>query len=194
MKNLSFDFSGVSAGPLVLDVETQFLSEEVPGGWTAVDKFGVAFVVTWDQGKGLRTWYEADVPGLLAEANNYDPIVTFNGERFDFMVLSAYGPVDVLYRRSIDVLALLSRRLGFRVKLHSLAQASLGRGKSGSGIDCVGWWRSGDPALRQKAIEYCKMDVELTRDLYLFARQHSYLMIDDTRQGGRRRIDISWQL
>ena len=192
MENLSFDFSGVKAGPMVLDVETQYLSHEVPGGWNAVERFRVAFVVTWDRQHGLRTWYEDDAAKLLKEAEFYDPIVTFNGERFDFKVLSAYGPVEHLYRRSKDMLVLLSRELGFRVKLDSLAKATLGRGKDGSGTDCVDWWRSGDPVQRQKAIEYCKMDVELTRDIYLFARQNSYLMIDDARQHMRRRVDLSW--
>jgi DEAD/DEAH box helicase domain-containing protein len=177
---------------MVLDVETQYLSDEVPGGWNSVDKFRVAMVVTWDPANGVRVWFEEDAPRLLQEIENFDPIVTFNGEGFDFKVLSAYGPVDALYKKSLDMLAKLSKQLGFRVKLESLAKATLGRGKIGSGTDCVAWWRSGDPDLRQKAIEYCKMDVELTRDLYEFAKQNSYLLIDDVRQNLRRRVDVAW--
>jgi DEAD/DEAH box helicase domain-containing protein len=192
MKNLSFDFSVPSAGPIVLDVETQYLSDEVPGGWGSVDKFRIAMVVTWDQPNGIRVWFEEDVPRLLHELENFDPVVTFNGEGFDFKVLSAYGPVDSLYKKSMDMLAKLSRQLGFRIKLETLAQATLGRGKSGSGTDCVGWWRSGDPVLRQKAVDYCKMDVELTRDIYQFAKQNAYLLIDDVRQSMRRRVDVVW--
>jgi DEAD/DEAH box helicase domain-containing protein len=97
--------------------------------------------------------------------------------------------VDALYRKSTDMLALLSKRLGFRVKLDSVAQATLGRGKTGSGTDSVKWWRDGD---RQKVVEYCKMDVEITRDIYLFVKQNGYLMIDDLKQSTRRRIEISW--
>jgi DEAD/DEAH box helicase domain-containing protein len=192
MKNLSFDFAAASAGPMVLDVETQFLSDEVPGGWNAVHKFRVALVVTWDEQNGMRVWYEEDTPRLLVEAGRFEPIVTFNGERFDFKVLSAYGSVDILYRKSLDMLVRLSEKLGFRVKLDSVAQATLGRGKSGSGTECVDWWRSGDPALRQKAVDYCKMDVELTRDIYLFAKQNQHLWIADNRQNTRRRVDVKW--
>jgi DEAD/DEAH box helicase domain-containing protein len=192
MKNLAFDFSAVKGGPLVLDVETQYLSEEVPGGWNAVHKFRVAMVVTWDEPNGLRVWYEDDVARLLLEAEKFEPIVTFNGEGFDFKVLSAYGSVETLYRKSADMLARLSKQLGFRVKLDSVAQATLGRGKTGSGTECVAWWRSGDPAQRQKAVEYCKMDVELTRDIYLFAQQHGHLLIDDLRQNMRRRVEVTW--
>ena len=192
MKNLAFDFGAAKGGPLVLDIETQYLSTQVAGGWNAVDKFRIAVVVTWDEQNGLRVWYEGDAPRLLQELEKFEPVVTFNGENFDFKVLSAYGPVDALYRKSIDILALVSKELGFRVKLHSLAEATLRRGKTGSGTESVDWWQSGDPALRQKVVDYCKMDVELTRDLYLFAKEHGYLQLHDTRQHADRRIDISW--
>jgi DEAD/DEAH box helicase domain-containing protein len=189
MKNLNFDFSGGKSDVLVLDVETQYLSEEVPGGWNAVEKFGVALVVTWDEGNGMRLWYEQDVPALLADLQRFDPIVTFNGENFDFRVLSAYGSVQSLYRKSRDMLVVLNKSLGFRVSLDAVAQATLGRGKTGSGKASVGWWRSGD---RQKVIDYCKQDVELTRDVYLFGRAKGYVSIDDLRHGGMRRVEVSW--
>lgn len=192
MENLAFDFSPATKIPLVLDVETQFLSHEVAGGWRAVEKFRVALVVTWDEKNDLRVWYENDIPELLRLLEDFEPIVTFNGENFDFRVLSAYGPVTDLYRKSTDMLTHLSRSLGFRVKLDSLAQATLGRGKTGTGTECVDWWRSGDPAQRQRVVDYCKMDVELTRDIYLFAKKNGYVMIDDARQGLRRRVAIKW--
>jgi DEAD/DEAH box helicase domain-containing protein len=192
MQNLAFDFSGGQGDVLILDVETQFLSTEVAGGWNAVDKFRVAVVVTWDEAAGMRIWYENDVPRLLDETLKFKRIVTFNGEGFDFKVLSAYGPVDSLYRKSVDMLALLSRKLGFRVKLDSLALATLGRGKTGTGTECVEWWRSGDPALRQRVVEYCKMDVDLTRQIYHFGKQKGYVLIEDLRAGMPRRVEEPW--
>jgi DEAD/DEAH box helicase domain-containing protein len=193
MKNLSFDFSGGGNNDvLVLDVETQFLTEEIPGGWDAIDRLKVAVVVTWDSAHGARSWYEEDMPALLAEIDKYRWIVTFNGERFDFQVLSAYGPVKHLLPKSIDLLALLADRLGFRVKLDSVALATLGRSKTGSGTESVLWWRSGDPKQRQKVVDYCKTDVELTRDIYLFGKENGFVSIDDRKRGGLRRVEISW--
>ena len=192
MKNLGFDFSGGKHNVLVLDVETQYLSHEVSGGWTAVDQFKVALAVTWDEKNGFRAWYEADVPRLLQEMEGFGSVVTFNGENFDFKVLSAYGPVDSIYRKSLDMLVDLNKKLGFRVKLESLAKATLGRGKTGTGTESVDWWRSGDPALRQKVVDYCTKDVELTRDIYVFGKDKGYVLVDDLRRGGTRRIDVSW--
>ncbi|NWG14405.1 MAG: ribonuclease H-like domain-containing protein [Acidobacteria bacterium] len=192
MRNLAFDFSGGADRVLVLDVETQYLSDEVPGGWSAVEKLKVALVVTWNKADGMRVWYEPDVQRLLEEARKFDPIVTFNGENFDFRVLSAYGNVDHLYRVSRDMLARLKQKLGFRVKLDSLASSTLGRSKTGSGVQSVEWWRSGDPGLRQRVVDYCMKDVELTRDLYLFGREKGYVLLDDIKTGMTRRIDVSW--
>ena len=90
------------------------------------------------------------------------------------------------------MLVVLSKKLGFRVKLDAVARATLGRGKTGSGTESVQWWRSGDPNLRQKVVDYCRMDVELTRDLYRFGREKGYILIEDLRQSGTRRVDVSW--
>jgi len=192
MPNLEFDFSGAKGGVLVLDVETQHLSHEVSGGWNAVDKFLVAVVVSWDEKNGMRRWFEEDCPKFLEELKNFSPIVTFNGENFDFKVLSAYGPVDFLYSKSTDMLSILSKKLGFRVKLETLARATLGVGKTGSGTESVEWWRSGDPVQRQMVIDYCKKDVELTRDLYLFGKEHGYVIVEDYKSGTRRQVQVSW--
>lgn len=192
MQNLAFDFSGAKGGVLVLDVETQYLSNEVSGGWNAVDKFRVAVVVSWDEKNGMRQWFEEDCPRLLEELRRFSPIVTFNGENFDFKVLSAYGTVDFLYAKSTDMLPILSRKLGFRVKLETVARATLGVGKTGSGTESVDWWRSGDPVQRQMVIDYCKKDVELTRDLYLFGKKHGYVLVEDFKSGTRRNVQVSW--
>jgi DEAD/DEAH box helicase domain-containing protein len=192
MKNLMLDFSGGKGDPLVLDVETQYLTDQIPGGWSSVDKLKVALVVTWDERNGIRTWYEEDVPRLLMELRNFQPIITFNGEHFDFKVLSAYGRVDFLISKSTDMLAILSQTLGFRVKLESVARATLGRGKSGSGKESVDWWQSGDPEKRQQVADYCRQDVELTRDLYFFGKEKGYVAIEDIRQGGVRQVGVSW--
>jgi DEAD/DEAH box helicase domain-containing protein len=56
----------------------------------------------------------------------------------------------------------------------------------------VEWWRSGDPALRQKVADYCKMDVELTRDIYLFGKEKGFVRLRDLKTGETRQIPVSW--
>lgn len=61
-------------------------------------------------------------------------------------------------------------------KLGDIADYNLGEGKSGNGLKAVEWLRSGDPALVQQAIDYCRKDVELTLKLYWLARGDGLLL------------------
>jgi DEAD/DEAH box helicase domain-containing protein len=163
---------------IYLDVETQRLAHEVPGGWTNIRAFGLAVAVTWDDAHGFRTWWEADAPQLIAELKTFDRIITFNGERFDFPVLSGYGPVGPLYLKSFDLHADLTRRLARRVSFQALVRATLGQSKSGSGEDAVRWWRAGDVA---RVLAYCQRDVELLREIVRFARERGYVRLPPDR-------------
>jgi DEAD/DEAH box helicase domain-containing protein len=175
---------------IYLDVETEKLADEVPGGWSSIKAFGLTVAVTWDEAHAFRDWFVADVGPLLAELATFDRIVTFNGNRFDLEVLSAYGDVAPLRQKSLDVLNDLKRRMGFRVSLQSLAQTTLGKAKTGSGLDAVAWWRSGDPALRQRVVDYCRMDVEILRDIVAYARREGFVRVSS--QGKDLPVYVAW--
>lgn len=162
---------------IYLDTESQRGPEEVPGGWDNIPAFGLAVAVTWDPAFGFREWFEPEAPLLLQEISRFTRLVTFNGNRFDLPLLSVYGPTQELRPRSFDVLADLRRRLGFRVSLDDLARTTLGRGKAGGGEQALRWWRSGDPALKRKVVEYCRQDVALLRDCVGYGRQRGFVLI-----------------
>src|ERR1700691_937007 len=100
---------------IFFDIETLRLSHEVEGSWSNIARFGLAVAVTWDEQNGFRRWFEPDAKALIAELGQFDRIVSFNGDRFDFEVLRGYHPVDALYAKSFDLLADLHRKLGFRI-------------------------------------------------------------------------------
>lgn len=177
-------------GEIYLDVETEKLADEVPGGWSNIKAFGLTVAVTWDEAHGFRDWFAPDVAKLLAEMISFDRIITFNGNRFDLEVLSAFGDVALLRQKSLDVLSDLKRRLGFRVSLQTLAQATLGKAKTGSGLDAVAWWRSGDPALRQRVVDYCRMDVEILRDVVAYGRREGFVRVPS--QGKELPVYVAW--
>lgn len=168
---------------IYLDVETLRVSHEVEGGWKSIREFGLAVGVTWDSANGFRNWLEPQAANLVQELAAYPRVITFNGERFDFEVLSKYANVKPLYGASLDLLVELQRILGFRVKLESVARETLGTTKSGSGLDAVAWWRAGE---RDKVIAYCRQDVKLLVDLVKFARDKGHVVIDG------RRISVKW--
>jgi DEAD/DEAH box helicase domain-containing protein len=169
---------------IYLDTETLKLSHEVRGGWSNIPAFGLAVGVTWDEQQLFRVWYEPEAATLIEEMTHFDRVITFNGERFDFQVLRAYGDVRALYPRSLDLLADLTRKLGHRVSLESLAQATLGRSKTGVGTLAVTWWRAGQ---KDRVVEYCKQDVQLLVDVVQFARANGYVRVPP-----RRVVRVNW--
>jgi len=180
---------------IVLDVETQFLSSEVDGGWDAIPDFLMAVAVTWDKSHEFRTWYEDDAARLVAELTRFEKILTFNGNRFDFKVLSRYGPTKELKKKSIDLHAFVYSSIRKRIPLDSLAEANLGNNsrKSMTGVEAVQLWRSGDPEKRQMVVEYCRKDVEILINLHLklhcdclriplYSGKTTYLYADGSRK------------
>lgn len=160
---------------IYLDIETLRLSYEVPGGWSSISKFGIAVAVTWDLSNGLRRWFEEDALALVRELESYPRIITFNGDRFDLEVLRGYASGHSLHLRSLDLLKDLHGRLGFRVKLDQLAEGTLGRRKTGTGLDAVAWWRAGK---KEKVCKYCEADVGLLVELVRYARQNGHVIVN----------------
>ena len=70
-----------------------------------------------------------------------------------------------------------------RISLDSLAQATLGSGKLGSGLDALEYYRAGD---WERLERYCLEDVKLTRDLYEYAEKNGQLLY----QKGPRRAPV----
>src|SRR5258708_3014719 len=89
---------------IFFDIETLRLSHEVEGGWSSIARFGLAVAVTWDEQNRFRRWFEPDAKALISELGQFDRIVSFNGDRFDFEGLSAYQPVKHLLGKSFNLL------------------------------------------------------------------------------------------
>jgi DEAD/DEAH box helicase domain-containing protein len=168
---------------IFFDIETLRLSNEVEGGWSNIAQFGLAVAITWDAQGQFRRWFEQDAKALITELAQFDRIVSFNGDRFDFEVLRGYHPVETLREKSFDLLTDLQRRLGFRIKLDDLARETLGHQKTGNGLEIVQWWREGR---KEEVCKYCENDVQLLVDLVKFARQNKYVVVKS------RQLPVDW--
>jgi DEAD/DEAH box helicase domain-containing protein len=168
---------------IFFDIETLRLSHEVEGGWSNIARFGLAVAITWDAQNRFRRWFEQDAKALISELEQFDRIVSFNGDRFDFEVLRGYHPVDRLMGKSFDLLVDLTRRLGHRVKLDDLARETLVKQKTGDGLEIVQWWREGR---KEEVCKYCENDVQLLVDLMEFARKKKYVVVKS------RQLPVDW--
>jgi DEAD/DEAH box helicase domain-containing protein len=118
-----------------------------------------------------------ELRGLLAGA---EQVVGFNLLGFDYPVLAAEVGEWVHDLPTLDLMAEAQRSLGHRVSLESLARATLGGGKLGSGLDALAYYRAGD---WEKLERYCLEDVKLTKALYEYALREGTLYF---MKGARR--------
>jgi len=176
-----------------LDLETQKLAQDV-GGWKNVHLMRISVGVLYDSlAKEFFTFFEDETEKLLAHLEQADLIIGFNIKGFDYKVLGAYTNKDLTRLKTFDILEDIHQRLGFRLSLDHLANETLGQGKSADGLQAVAWFNQG---AMQKLTEYCRQDVIVTRDLFLFGLNNGYLVyrskIEDREQRVRLRVD--WKL
>jgi DEAD/DEAH box helicase domain-containing protein len=143
---------------------------------------------------GYSSYLKADFPKLWPILEQADMLVTFNGDHFDIPLLNKYYSGDLTKIKSLDLLAEVKKVLGRRIKLDTLAEATLGKKKSGHGLDAIVWWQKGEI---DKIIKYCIEDVKITRELYDYALKNGHLKYKDLGAGGTVRdikFDTSkWQ-
>ncbi|QQR65017.1 ribonuclease H-like domain-containing protein [Candidatus Kaiserbacteria bacterium] len=95
-----------------------------------------------------------------------DVLVGYNSDHFDIPLLNKYYPGDLTKMKSIDIMSSIRESLGRRLKLDSVAQATVGTKKAGNGLMAIKWWREGDIASIKK---YCKQDVKVTKEIFEYA-------------------------
>ncbi|MDO8518297.1 MAG: ribonuclease H-like domain-containing protein [bacterium] len=115
---------------------------------------------------------------LLEQA---DILVGYNSEHFDTPILNRYYAGDLTKIKSIDLLKEIKNVLGRRLKLDNVAQATLGVGKSGDGLEAMRWWKQGEI---EKVRAYCLDDVKITKGLYDYAKKHKHLKYKDFSDSG----------
>jgi DEAD/DEAH box helicase domain-containing protein len=170
------------------DLETQRSFDEV-GGRHNIRKLGLSVAVTYSTADGAFHHYtEEDVADLIADLQAADLVVGFNVLGFDYEVLRAYtdDPLDDI--PTVDMLDHIYKRLGFRVSLDKLAASTLGTSKSADGLQAVRWYKQGR---MQEILDYCQQDVEVTRRLYEYGKQHKHVKFRD-RNYRERMVPVSW--
>jgi DEAD/DEAH box helicase domain-containing protein len=174
---------------IYFDLESQKLFEEV-GGRDA-SKLLLACGVTWSTARNdFAVYWENDVQALIAELKSADRVIGFNTIKFDYEVLRPYAP-DENFRalRSTDMLQDIYRALNFRLSLDTVARATLGTTKTADGLMSVQWFRNGE---LDKVAEYCKADVDITRRVYEFGRDHGFIHYY-SRLGSKLRVPVNWR-
>jgi hypothetical protein len=171
------------------DLETRRTANDV-GGWDKKHAMGMSVGVTYSTKTGEYSIYrEETVDGLVDQLRRADLVVGFNIISFDYEVLMGYTALDLPSQlMTLDMMVDLEQKLGHRLKLESLAQATLGVGKTAEGLDAIKWWREGK---LKKIAEYCCYDVKVTKLVHEHGRDQGELFYTD-RFAHKQRVEIKW--
>jgi len=173
---------------LVFDLETQRAFQDV-GGRLQTRQLGMSVGVVWSfADEQFHTFFEAEVDRLIEMLRTAELVIGFNLLGFDYDVLKGYRDVPLESLRTLDIMVDLQQKLGFRPKLDSVVQATLGAAKSADGLQALAWYREGRLDLIEK---YCTDDVRLTRDLYLFGRRNRHVLVS-RYSGAPHKVPVDW--
>ena len=170
----------------VLDIETRRSAKEV-GGWNKAEKMGVSCAILYDSKKDAYLEYlQDDIALLCADLQKLDLVIGFNIIKFDYKVLTGLSDFDFFSLPTLDILIKVHERLGYRLSLDHLATQTLGSKKSADGLMALKWWSQGK---LDKIIAYCKQDVKVTRDLYLYGKENQFLVFKN-KAGNQVRVPV----
>ncbi len=162
----------MSKNIVYFDLETQKSAEEV-GGWSNIAKMGMSVGVTYSTARGeYKIYGEPQVNDLITELQRADLVVGFNNLRFDYEVLHGYTAFDLTQVPTLDMLVVLSEKLGHRLSLDSIATATFNVEKTAEGLQAIRWFKEGKLA---QIAEYCCYDVKITKLVHEHGRQHKQL-------------------
>lgn len=176
---------------IVFDIETQRSFDEV-GGRDCLDKLGVSVLGAYLYGGDEYRMFEENQLSEFEQLLAARPLlVGFNSRKFDCAVLQPYIRFDLGKLPQLDILEEIVKAVGHRVKLESVAQATLGIGKSGSGMDALRFWREGDMESLKK---YCLDDVKITKEIYEYGANNGELFYMSKYGMAKARAVVSWRI
>jgi hypothetical protein len=160
---------------IIFDVETKNIFQDV--GSNDPKDLDISVVCAYDSATDSYTSYlEKDFNKLWPLFEQADMLIGFNSDHFDIPLLNKYYHGDLGKIKSVDILKEVHKSLGRRIKLDNIAEATLGKNKSGHGLEAITWWKNGEI---DKLIKYCIDDVKITKEVYEYALKNGSLKYKD---------------
>src|SRR6185437_5779926 len=161
---------------IVLDLETQKSFQDVGGrGKNFLLKVSVCWIYDYSTGK-YSIYEENELAKLSPILQTADQIIGYNIKDFDFQVIQPYLNFDIFQVPYLDLLEEIEKVLHHRIKLESVAQGTLGSGKSGNGLEAILYFQNGRWDLLKK---YCLDDVKITKQVYDYALKNQKVLYKD---------------
>jgi len=160
---------------IVFDIETKNTFQEVGSNRSA--DLDISLLVIYDYLDGTyKTFTEQNMADLWPILEQTDLLIGYNSDHFDIPLLDKYYPGELTAIGSLDLLNEIRASLGRAVRLDNVAEATIGVGKSGHGLQAIEWYKKGE---MDKIEKYCRDDVKVTKDIYEYALKHGKLKYKD---------------
>lgn len=167
---------------IIFDLETQNIFSDV--GSSDPTDLDISVATVYESDTDTYTTVAIDeLENIWPIIERADALVGYNSNHFDIPLLNKYYPGDLTMIKSIDLLEDIKLSLGRRLRLDSVAHATIGAKKSADGLQAVRWWREGNIAAIKK---YCEQDVKVTKKVFDYARAHGHVKFKD----GSRKKEI----
>jgi len=175
---------------IVFDIETRNVFADV--GKNDPSLLDLALIAIHDsETNEYSSYLQEDLNKLWPIIERADMLIGFNSDHFDIPLLNKYYPGDLTKIKSLDILKEIQKAYGRRMKLDQLAEGTLGKKKSGHGLDSIIWWKQGEI---EKIRTYCIDDVRITKELYEYARTSNKLIFKEGGALNEIKLDASnWE-
>jgi DEAD/DEAH box helicase domain-containing protein len=160
---------------IVFDIETRNIFSEV--GSNDPKDLDISVVSIYEKKtNSMKSFLQEEFKNMWSIFESADAIIGYNSEHFDIPLLNKYYNGNLSSIKSIDLMAAIKKSIGRRLKLDSVAEGTLGRGKIANGLEAVEWWKQGKIDLIKK---YCEEDVMITKDIFEYALNNKKLLVKD---------------
>lgn len=172
---------------VVFDIETKNTFDEAGSPDPAALDISIVGIYDYSTNQYL-SFEEHEFKKLWPYFEKADMIIGYNSDHFDIPILDKYYPGDLTQLKSLDLMAEIKKSLGRRIGLGSIAETTLGYGKSGHGLDAIYWWKNGEI---EKIKKYCLDDVKVTRELYEYILNNKRVKYRDGLDIKEMDVDVS---
>ena len=128
---------------IIFDCETSNIFTDV--GSSDARDLDLSVVCIYDsETDKYSSFFQEELKDLWPIFEKADILIGYNSDHFDIPLLNKYYSGDLTKIKSLDLLKEIKGSLGRRLKLDTIAEATLGTNKSGNGLQAVTWWKQGN--------------------------------------------------
>ncbi len=171
--------------PLVLDLETKHTFRQ----YSDPKKLGISVVGIYNYKDGeTKSFFENELTKLYPLLENASFLIGFNINSFDLPVLQGYYPGNISQFKTVDILEEIKKILGRRLALNDIVKATLGKRKSGHGLQAINYFKEGK---FEELKKYCLDDVLLTKEVFEYGVKNGIVYYPDV--SGKVSLKADWK-